>query len=67
MRLVHVLAAAAGALYGYDFGQLIGGAIVGAVLALNAAVFCSILAGGLADSLWRWWVAAAQSQRRSAI
>jgi hypothetical protein len=55
VRAVCVLAALAGLVAGYDFGQLIGGPFVGVVLALNGAVFCSIIAGALAERLCRGW------------
>lgn len=54
-RLASLLAAMAGALYSYDFGALIGGPLVGVVLALNGAVFGSVLAGALAERLCRVW------------
>ncbi|HRD95684.1 MAG TPA: hypothetical protein PLA97_04670 [Rubrivivax sp.] len=63
VRLVHLLAAMAGMVYCYDFGQRIGGPFVGVVLALNGAVFCSIVASALVETLCRWWPAA-QKQRR---
>lgn len=53
-RSLTLVAAVAGLVYGYDFGKLIGGPIVGVVLALNGAVFCSIMAGALAEKLCRW-------------
>lgn len=64
--LVYALAAVAGALACYDFGQVIGGPIVGVVLALNGAVFCSIVAGAVAEELCRWWPAVQQPRRPSA-
>lgn len=64
VRLVYLLAAMAGMFYSYGFGKLIGGTIVGVVLALNGAVFCSIVAGALVETLCRWWPAG-QEQRRS--
>ncbi len=65
VRLVCLLAAMAGLFYSYDFGKLIGGPIMGVVLALNGAVFCSIVAGALVETLCRWWPAAQQPQRPS--
>lgn len=50
-RLVYALAAMIGAIYSYDFGSIIGGPLVGVVLALNGAVFCSVVAGALAERL----------------
>jgi hypothetical protein len=50
-----VLAALAGWVYSYDFGRLIGGPFVGVVLALNGAVFCSVVAGALAERLCNLW------------
>ena len=63
MRLVYVLAAVLGVLYGYDFGRVIGGPLVGVVLALNGAVFCSIVAGALAERLCQGRPAALQPRR----
>ena len=55
VRSVYVLAAVAGMIYSYDFGKVIGGPVVGVVLALNGAVSCSIVAGALAEKLCQWW------------
>jgi hypothetical protein len=52
LALVYVLAATIGLLASYDFGSRIGGMFVGVVLALNGAVFCSIVVGAVAE---RWW------------
>jgi hypothetical protein len=54
-RLASLLAAAAGAIYSYEFGALIGGPLVGVVLALNGAVCGSVLAGALVERLCRVW------------
>jgi hypothetical protein len=51
LALLHLLAAGAGLAAGYDFGSRIGGPVAGVLLALNAALFCSILVGGLGP----WW------------
>jgi hypothetical protein len=59
---VSTLAALAGLVYSYDFGVQIGGPVVGVVLALNGALFCSILAGALVERLARWWPAAGRGQ-----
>ncbi len=64
--LVYLLAAMVGMFYCYDFGKLIGGPIVGMVLALNGAVFCSMMAGALVDTLGRWWPAEQEQRRPSA-
>ena len=53
--LLTLLAALAGLVYSYDFGVQIGGPLVGVVLALNGALFCSIVAGALAERLRRAW------------
>lgn len=67
VRLVCGLAAAAGMVYGYDFGKVIGGGpFVGVVLALNGALFCSVLAGALAEKLCRWWPQTLRETERSA-
>ena len=65
--LVYGLSALLGMVYGYGFGKVLGGPIVGVVLALNGAVFCSIVAGALAETLCRWWQAPRQPRRPSAI
>jgi hypothetical protein len=59
---VSLLAALAGVVYSYDFGAQIGGPLVGVVLALNGALFCSILAGALVERLARWWPATGRGQ-----
>jgi hypothetical protein len=66
LRLVYGLAAVLGMVYSYDFGKVIGGPLVGVVLALNGAVFCSIVAGALAERLCRAQPAASQTRRTSA-
>jgi len=66
LRLVYVLAAVTGMVYSYDFGKVIGGPIMGVVLALNGAVFCSIVAGALAEKLCRWWPTSSSPHRPSA-
>jgi len=66
VRLVYMLAAVAGMIYSYDFGKVIGGPLVGVVLALNGAIFCSIVAGALAEKLCRWWPDLHREARRSA-
>lgn len=66
LRLVCLLGAAIGMVYSYDFGKLIGGPLVGVVLALNGAVFCSIVAGALAEKLSRWWPEAHRQADRPA-
>jgi hypothetical protein len=66
VALAYALAALAGMVYSYDFGKLIGGPVVGVVLALNGAVFCSIIAGALAEKLCRWRPASRPPQRPSA-
>jgi hypothetical protein len=59
---VSLLAALPGVVYSYDFGAQIGGPLVGVVLALNGALFCSILAGALVERLARWWPATGRGQ-----
>jgi len=66
LSLVYVLAALLGMAYSYDFGKIIGGPIVGVVLALNGAIFCSIVAGALAEKLCQWWPEVSRHTRRSA-
>ena len=41
----------AGLKYGYDFGKQISGPILGVVLAINGALFCSIVVGVLVEWL----------------
>lgn len=53
VRLACLLAAAFGMWACYGFGHRIGGLAVGVVLALNGALFCSIVAGALAERLCR--------------
>jgi hypothetical protein len=65
-RLASLLAAAVGAIYSYGFGALIGGPLVGVVLALNGAVFGSMLAGALVDRLCNLWPPAHTDLRSSA-
>jgi hypothetical protein len=65
-RLASLLAAAAGAIYSYEFGALIGGPLVGVVLALNGAVFGSVLAGALAEKLFSWAAGSKDSPQRLA-
>ncbi len=66
VRLVYTLAAVAGMVYSYDFGKVIGGPLVGVVLAFNGAIFCSIVAGALAEKLCQWWPQALRETERSA-
>jgi hypothetical protein len=66
VRSAYGLAAVIGAIYGYDFGSRIGGMFVGVVLALNGALFCSIVAGSAAERLSRWWLVAHPTTPRSA-
>ena len=61
--LVHLVAAAAGMYYSYGFGSTISGPVFGVVLALNGAVFCSIVVGALIDQLGRWRPAATAGHR----
>ncbi|HYN61762.1 MAG TPA: hypothetical protein VET87_19835 [Rubrivivax sp.] len=66
VRLICVLAALVGMVYSYDFGKVIGGPLIGVVLALNGAVFCSIVAGALAEKLCQWWPQTLRETGRSA-
>lgn len=65
-RLASLLAAAAGAIYSYGFGALIGGPLVGVVLALNGAACGAVLAGALVDRLCSLWAPAHTDLRSSA-
>ena len=56
IRLIHLLygvAIAVGAKYGYDFGLRISGTLLGAVLALNGALFCALIVGMIDERLGR--------------
>jgi hypothetical protein len=44
-------AALAGAWFSYDFGVLLGGPLMGVVVAINGAAMCSLLASALLDRL----------------
>jgi len=52
---VYLLATALGLYYGYDIGSRVSGMAMGVVMALNTAVFASIMAGAVSDRLWQWW------------
>lgn len=45
------LAALLGLVYGFDAGQRMSGPMLGVVMALNAAVIASLLAGAVADRI----------------
>jgi hypothetical protein len=47
------LAALLGLVYGFDAGQRMSGPILGAVMALNAAVIAGLLAGAVVDRIER--------------
>ena len=49
-----VVAGLVGAFFAYGFGLQISGRLLGILLALNGAAFCSIVAGALADRALRW-------------
>jgi hypothetical protein len=44
-----LLAGLAAAPFGYDVGQRIAGSLIGWVMALNSAVFCTLVAGAVLD------------------
>ena len=44
-----LMAGAAAAPFGYDVGQRIAGPLIGWVMALNSAVFCTLVAGAVLD------------------
>jgi hypothetical protein len=50
---VCTLAGLVGLAYGYDFGQRVGGMLLGMVMALNAAVFFPIVLAGVIEPLLR--------------
>jgi drug/metabolite transporter (DMT)-like permease len=47
------LAGLAGLKYGYDFGTQVAGLWLGILMALNGAVFCSLVAGALVERVLR--------------
>jgi len=51
--IAYALAIGAGLKYGYDFGVQISGTILGVVLAINSAVFCSIVVGMFVEQAQR--------------
>lgn len=48
-----LLAGLAAAPFGYDIGQRIAGPLLGWVMGLNSALFCTLIAGALLDRLAR--------------
>jgi hypothetical protein len=53
IALAYVAAISAGLKYGYDFGAQISGRLLGVVLAINGAVFCSLIVGMVTDRFAR--------------
>lgn len=51
--IAYAMAIVAGLKCGYDFGAEISGAVLGVVLAINGAVFCSIVVGMLVEQAER--------------
>lgn len=51
VRIGSAVAATAGAVAGYEFGQQIGGLWLSLLLAVNAGVFAALVAGMLLDGL----------------
>lgn len=48
---LQLLAGAAGLKFGFDFGYRLDGAGIGILMALNSALFCSIMAGAVVERL----------------
>lgn len=53
VALAYLLAVAAGVKFGFDFGNRISGTVLGVVLAVNGALFCSFIVGVVFDRLFR--------------
>jgi len=53
MAMAYLLAAAAGVKWGFDFGHRISGTVLGVVLAINGALFCSFIVGVVVDRLFK--------------
>jgi hypothetical protein len=51
VALAYGVSALVGIVAGYGFGHRIGGPLIGVVVSLNAAVFCSILVGAAAERM----------------
>jgi hypothetical protein len=51
IRGITVAAGLVGMLAGFDFGNRLSGMLIGALMALNGAIFCSILAAAVAERL----------------
>lgn len=49
---VTLIAGLIGLVAGFDFGNRLAGSLVGAVMALNGALFCSILAAAVAERVF---------------
>jgi hypothetical protein len=47
------MSAVIGFVYGFDFGHQVSGAMLGLVLAINSALFCSIMVGAIDDAIGR--------------
>ena len=53
VRGASLTAGAVALVAGFDAGQRMGGALLGAIMAVNAAVFAALMVGALAERLWR--------------
>jgi hypothetical protein len=53
LRALQALAAALGALYGYDIGSRVSGPGMGVVMAANAAVFAALLTSAATEPILR--------------
>jgi predicted cobalt transporter CbtA len=52
--LAHAIAVALGLGLGFDFGRQISGSLLGVVLAINGAVFCSMVVDQAVERWLRW-------------
>jgi hypothetical protein len=55
LHVLSLLAGAAGAKLGYDFGAQIGGGLIAWVAALSCALFATLLAASLLDMVAGWF------------
>jgi hypothetical protein len=58
-RALWLLAALAGLKFGFDFGVSIGGPWMGFAMAITSAIFCTMMAEGIAE-----WLLRADAARR---
>lgn len=51
--IAYVAVSVPGLIYGYEFGARLGGMLLGLVVAVNGALFCSIMASAVIEPLMR--------------